>query len=208
MDFALLDSLNWKSLQKFSGSRLTHSVPRNQALVPCGCPHAAHRMRPSFRELYFRCLGKHSKTETSFKMNFFPMKGKNSITSYCTVLTFKSEKNMMASQRNISFWSIGYMLFMDYDSEHKVDDSDDGWVLDSEWIWEESEIAMLTVEMWVSLSGFSCQTSASLLLAPILLGLGEATHSELLGTKRVKWAVTCWLNISRTSLTDTDVDST
>ena len=92
MDFALLDSLNRKSLQKFSGSRLTHSVPRNQALVPCGCPHAAHRMRPSFRELYFRCLGKHSKTETSFKMNFFPMKGKNSITSYCIVLTFKSAK--------------------------------------------------------------------------------------------------------------------
>ena len=30
---------------------------------------------------------------------------------------------------------------MDDDSEHKVDDSDDGWVLDSEQIWkEESEI--------------------------------------------------------------------
>ena len=41
-------------------------------------------------------------------------------------------KNTMASQRNISFWSTGYILFMDYDSERKVDDWDDGWVLDSE----------------------------------------------------------------------------
>ena len=44
---------------------------------------------------------------------------------------------------------------MDSDSEHKGHDSDDGWVLDSEWTWEkESEIlsesdnntVMLTVE--------------------------------------------------------------
>ena len=38
----------------------------------------------------------------------------------------------MASQRNISLWSIGYIPFMDYKSEHKVNDSDDGWVPDSE----------------------------------------------------------------------------
>ena len=37
----------------------------------------------------------------------------------------------MASQRNISFWSIWYILFMDFDSEHKDDDLDDGWMLDS-----------------------------------------------------------------------------
>ena len=37
----------------------------------------------------------------------------------------------MASQRNISFWSTGYILFMDCCSKHKVDYSNDGWVLDS-----------------------------------------------------------------------------
>ena len=36
---------------------------------------------------------------------------------------------------------------------------------------------------------FSCPTPNVLLLAPILLGLGEATHSELLGTKRVQFMV-------------------
>ena len=36
----------------------------------------------------------------------------------------------MASQKNISFWSTGYIVFMDDDSEHKVDDLDDEWVLD------------------------------------------------------------------------------
>ena len=44
--------------------------------------------------------------------------------------------------------------------------------------------------MWAFLSRFSCPTLALLLLAPILLGPGEAIHSELLGTKRVKgWLV-------------------
>ena len=46
--------------------------------------------------------------------------------------------------------------------------------------------AMLSVEMLPFLSGFSCPTPTVLLLAPILLGPGEATHSELPGTKRVK----------------------
>ena len=70
---------------------------------------------------------------------------------------------------------------MDDDSEHNVVDSDDGWMFDSEQTGEEdSEIvsesdgntAMLTVEMWAYLSGFSCPTPALLLLAPVLLGLG------------------------------------
>ena len=65
---------------------------------------------------------------------------------------------------------------MDYDSEHKVDDSDDRWVLDSEWIGEEESetvsesdgnSAMLTVEMWAFLSGFSCPAPTFILLAPI-----------------------------------------
>ena len=44
--------------------------------------------------------------------------------------------------------------------------------------------AMLTVKMWAFLSIFSCPTPTTLLLlAPVLLGPGEATHSKLLGTK-------------------------
>ena len=76
---------------------------------------------------------------------------------------------------------------MDDDSEHKADDSDDGLVLDSEWIGEEESedvsegdgnTAILTVRMWAFFSGFSCPIWTLLLLAPILLELGEATHSE------------------------------
>ena len=86
---------------------------------------------------------------------------------------------------------------MDDYSEHKVDDSNDGWVLDSEKVGEkESDIvsdsendgntAMLAAEIWVFLLGFSCPTPTLLLLAPILLWPGEATQLELLGTKRIK----------------------
>ena len=54
---------------------------------------------------------------------------------------------------------------MDDDSEHKVADSEDGWVLDCEWIGEEESdvvsesdgnTAMLTVEMYAFLLFFSC----------------------------------------------------
>ena len=68
---------------------LTHSLPWNEALVPCGCVHDAHGTRPSFCELYFCCLGKHSQTDISFKMNFLLMKEENFITYCCIVLMFK-----------------------------------------------------------------------------------------------------------------------
>ena len=71
---------------------LTDSVPWNEPLVPRGCAPAACAMRPSFREFCFCCLRKHSQTETGFKMNFLPIKGENSITSYRIVLTFKLAK--------------------------------------------------------------------------------------------------------------------
>ena len=48
----------------------------------------------------------------------------------------------------------------------------------------DGNTAMLAVKMGSFLPGFSCPTPTLLLLAPILLGIGEATHSELLGTKR------------------------
>ena len=65
-------------------------------------------------------------------MNTLLMQGEISITSYCIVLTFKSVKMRWLVKEILIFLSIGYMLFMDNDSEHKVDDSDDGQVLDSE----------------------------------------------------------------------------
>ena len=85
---------------------------------------AAHGTRPLFPKLYFCCLGKHSQTGTGLKTNFLPMKGENSLTCDCIVLMFKSAK--------IVFWSIGNAVFMDNDSKHNVDDSDDEWVLDSD----------------------------------------------------------------------------
>ena len=51
----------------------------------------------SLHELCFCYLEKHSQTETSFKTNFLPMKGENSITSYCVVVDVQIDKNLMAS---------------------------------------------------------------------------------------------------------------
>ena len=68
---------------------------------------------------------------------------------------------------------------MDDDSEHDVDDSDDGWVLDFEEIQEEQSetvsesehnTALLTVEMWAFSPGFSCPTPTWLLSAQYYLG--------------------------------------
>ena len=101
---------------------------------PCSwrrCSRAS-RTRASFRKLYFCCLEKHCQTETGFKINCLPTKGDNSITSYCIVLTFILAEIWWLVKEILVFWSIGYILFMDYDSKHKVDDLDDGWVLDSE----------------------------------------------------------------------------
>ena len=91
--------------------RLPHSVPWNEALTPCSCAHNTHKTRPSFCELYFCCLGKHSQTETGFKRNFLPIKGENPITSYCIVLTFKSAKMRWLVKEIWVFWSIGYVYF-------------------------------------------------------------------------------------------------
>ena len=111
---------------------LTGSIGQNEALVPHGHAQAIRGTRPSFYRLYCCWLGKHSQIETSFKTNFLSMKGENSITSYCIVLMYKLAKIWWLIIEIWVFWSIWYMLYMDDDSEHNVDDSDDGWVLDSE----------------------------------------------------------------------------
>ena len=43
--------------------------------------------------------------------NFLPMKGENSITAYCVVLTFKLEKVPWLVKEILVFWSTGYVLF-------------------------------------------------------------------------------------------------
>ena len=78
------------------------------------------------------CLGKHSQTETGFKTNCLPMNGENCITSYCVVLSFKSAKLRWLVKKKRVFYSIGCILFMDDDTERKVDDVDDGGGLDFE----------------------------------------------------------------------------
>ena len=136
---------------------LTHLVPWNAALIPHGCAHATHGTRPSFCKLYFCRLGKHSRTETSFKMNFHQMKGETSITSFCIVLMFKSAKIWWLVKEIFVFRSIWSILFKDDVCEHKTGDLDDGWVLDCKYIGEEEidiasvsdgNTAILAVEMW------------------------------------------------------------
>ena len=88
---------------------------------------------------------------------------------------------------------------MDDDSEHKVDDLEDGdgcFTLNKlgrrrmKLCQSDGNTAMLTVKMWAFLSGSSCAIPTLLLLSPILLGLGDATNSELGSTERVKYALT------------------
>ena len=160
-----------------------------------------HGTRPSFltvvleptaeQGLHSCCLGKHSQTETGFKMNFLPMKGENFITSCCVILTIKSAKIQWLGKEILVLWSIGHRLFPDDDSMHKVDDLDDGWCfILNKYGWRRVKLcqsdhntAMLAVEMWALLSGFSCPILTLRPLSPILLELGEVTCSELLSTK-------------------------
>ena len=114
-------------------------------------------------------------------------------------------KNVMTSQRSISVWSIGYIFsWIIIVSIKLMTRMMDGCLIlnklgrrrmklcQREW-WQHGRT---TVEMWAYLSGFSCPTQTLLLLlAPVLLGSGEATRSELLGMKRVKQrlsAVVVW----------------
>ena len=82
---------------KFGGKRpcacmyydvLTHFLVWNAALVPCGCAHAAHRIRPSFCKLYFCCLGHTANLKLVSKRTFF--QGKESTLSLPIMLCLHS----------------------------------------------------------------------------------------------------------------------
>ena len=87
-----LGNYSWKFFSTTTDQLLTRSILQNEALVPHGCANAARGLRPLFHKLYFCCLGEHSQTEISFKTNFLVMKGENSMTSYCVIMTFKCAK--------------------------------------------------------------------------------------------------------------------
>ena len=154
-------------------------------------PHSATR------ELYFCCLGKHSQTETGFETNFLPTKGENLITSYCIVLMFRSAKIWWLVKEILVSWSIGciYTFYGWWQSGIKLwTGMMDGCLILNKLVrrrvklhQSDGNTAVFTVEMRAFLLGFSCPTPTLLLLALILLGPGEATHSELLSTKSVKW---------------------
>ena len=75
--------------------------PWNKALIPCSYAHATRGTRPSFQELYFCCLGKHRKTETSLKTNFLLIKGICHFLLCC--FDVQISENIMASEWNIGF---------------------------------------------------------------------------------------------------------
>ena len=85
----------------------THSMPQNEALIPCSCAHAALRMRPSFHELYFCCHGKHSQTETGFKMNYLLLKGENSYHFLLHFFDVLIRENWWLDKEIFIFWSTG-----------------------------------------------------------------------------------------------------
>ena len=62
---------------------------QNKFLITHGCVHILSLIPQNNT---FWCLGQHSQTITGFKTKFLTMNGKNSITSDCIVLMFKSAK--------------------------------------------------------------------------------------------------------------------
>ena len=145
---------------------------------------------PHSANTYFGCLGKHSQTETGFKTNFLPMKGQN---SYCIVLTFKSEKILWLVKEILVSKALGiYFLWILMASINMTTRTMYGCLIVNKvgsWRLRVSQsdgnTAVLSVEMWAFLSGFSCPTPTLLLFVPALFGPREATHWELLGMKRV-----------------------
>ena len=97
-------------------SRLCSRRPQNEGLIPWTLPSPSWKTQPNWNQF----------------QNKLPSDKGRELTSYCVVLTFKSAEIWWLFKEKLIFLSIGYKLFMDDDSEHKVNNSDDGWVPDSE----------------------------------------------------------------------------
>ena len=68
----------------------------------------------------FVVLKNTAQTERSFKTNYLLMKGENSITHCCIVLTYKSVKIWWLVKKKLVFWSIWYRFFVDDDSNIRL----------------------------------------------------------------------------------------
>ena len=138
-------------------------------------------------------LGKLSQTETGFKMNFLPMKGENAITSYCTVLTFKSVKIWWLVKAVLVFlkhWI--YFSWMMTESIKLLTLTIDGCLILDKLVRRRGNCVRecrqyCSVNCWnmsIFIGFFWSHPNFAPLnvLCPILLWPGEVTHSELLGT--------------------------
>ena len=97
--------------QIITEKRSTHSVQQNKALVPCGCAPATHGIRPSFCEPCFFCLEKHKPNWNRFQNKLPSDEGRELYHFLLSCFDIEISKNTLASQRNISFWSIEYLYF-------------------------------------------------------------------------------------------------
>ena len=126
------------------------------------------------------------------------MKRENSVTSCFVVLTFQIGENMMASQRNICFLKhrifVGFSWMMTASIQLMTGTMDGCLILNK---LGRRRVAlcprvMATQNVSIFELFFSCPTPTLLLLTPILHGLGEVTHSELLGMEGVKPYLFLW----------------
>ena len=158
----------------------------------CSC--CCRGTRPSFSGLCFSCLGKHSYTKTGFKTNFLPMKGENSITSCCVVLTFKSAKSRLLVKEILVSEALGvYFSWIMIASIKLMTRTMDGWLIMNKLRRRRVKLCqrvMATLQCKVS----KCEHfdrfvflphPSSAPLSPNITWAREATHSELRGTKRV-----------------------
>ena len=142
----------------------------------------------------FVVLENTAKLKPVSKQTFFQLREReSSITSYSVVLTFKSAKIQWVVKRNIKFSEALdlYFSWMMTASIKLLTRTMDGClILDKlvrrrmklfrEW-WQHCKFSCLNVSIFI---GFFLSHPDFALLAPVLLGPGEATHSELLRTKK------------------------
>ena len=123
--------------------KLAHSKLQKESFCPCSCAYGACRTRACSANFIF--VLKNGQTEDGVPSD----KGRELCYLLCVVFTFLLATTQWLVKRNIVFWSIWYEYLMDDDSEHKGNASDDGWVLNSEYVWEkESEIVSEWWQHW------------------------------------------------------------
>ena len=90
-------------------------------------PHSAHSST-------FVVLENTAKLKPVSKWTFFWWR-ERTLSLAITLFWCSNWRKYNVVKEILVFWSIGYIFLMDDNSKHKVDDSDDGWMLDSEKNW-------------------------------------------------------------------------